>query len=140
MWNEENLADSFPTEKEETTIEPLIGNDYYLDFILPQRVEVQPGLYMLASKLGWILTGSTTEAAKDTPEYNMLIMTHSTNTVKETSLPMPDKSFPTKPNLEDFWRLESIGIMDSPVDSDKDRALKIFNKTLRFEDERYRVT
>ena len=53
---------------------------------------------------------------------------------------MPDKSFPTKPNLEDFWRLESIGIMDSPVDSDQDRALKIFNKTLRFEDERYRVT
>ena len=140
LWNEENLADSFPTEKEETTIELLIGNDYYLDFILPQRVEVQPGLYMLASKLGWMLKGRTTEAAEDTPEYNMLIMTHSTNTVKETSLPMPDKSFPTKPNLEDFWRLESIGIMDSPVDSDKDRALKIFNKTLRFEDERYRVT
>ena len=140
LWNEENLADSFPTEKEETTIELLIGNDYYLDFILPQRVEVQTGLYMLASKLGWILTGRTTEAAEDTPEYNMLIITNSTNTVKETSLPMPDKSFPTKPNLEDFWRLESICIMDSPVDSDKDRALKIFNKTLRFEDERYRVT
>ena len=140
MWNEDYLADSFPTEKEETTIELLIGNDYYLDFILPQRVEVQPGLYMLASKLGWVLTGRTTEAAEDTPEYNKLIMTHSTNTVKETSLPMPDKSFPTKPNLEDFWRLESIGIMDSPVDSDKVRALKIFNKTLRFEDERYRVT
>ena len=96
--------------------------------------------YMLASKLGWILTGRTTEVAEDTPEYNMLIMTHSTNTVKETSLPMPDKSFPTKPNLEDFWRLESIGIMDSPVDSDKDKALKIFNKTLRFEDKKYRVT
>ena len=140
LWNEDNLAVSFPTEKEETTIELLIGNDYYLDFILPQRGEVQPGLYMLASKLGWILTGRTTEAAEDTPEYNRLIMTHSTNTVKETSLPMPDKSFPTKPNLEDFWRLESIGIMDSPVDSDKDRALKIFNKTLKFEDERYRVT
>ena len=140
FWNEDNLADSFPTEKEETTIELLIGNDYYLDFILPQRVEVQPGLYMLASKLGWILTGRITEAVEDTPEYNMLIMTHSTNTVKETSLPIPDKSFPSKPNLEDFWRLESIGIMYSPVDSDKDRALKIFNKTLRFEDERYRVT
>ena len=140
LWNEENLADSSPTEKEETTFELLIGNDYYLDFILPQRVEEQPGLHMLASKLGWILTGRTTEAAEDTPVYNMLIMTHSTNTVKETSLLMPDRSFPTKPNLEDFWRLKSIGIMDSPVDSDKDRALKIFNKTLRFEDERYRVT
>ena len=35
-------------------------------------------LYMLASKLGRILTGRTTETAKDTPEYNMLIMSHST--------------------------------------------------------------
>ena len=125
LWNEENLADSFPTEKAETTIELLIVNDYHLDFILPRRVEVQPGLYMLATKLGWILTGRTTETTEDTPVYNMLIMRHSTNTVKETSLLMPDKSFPKKkPNLEDFWRLESIGITDSPVDSDKDRALK----------------
>ena len=140
MWNEENLADSFPTEKEETTIELLIGNDYYLDFILPQREEVQPGLYMLASKQGRILTGRTTETAEDTPEYNMLIMIHSTHTVKETSLLLQDRTFPTKPNLEDFWRLESIGINDSPVESDKERALKIFNTTLKFEDERYRVT
>ena len=81
LWNKENLADSFPTEEEETTIELLIGNNYYLDFILPQRVEVQPGLYMLASKLRWILTGRTTEATEDTTEYNMLIMMHSTNTV-----------------------------------------------------------
>ena len=140
LWNTENLADSFPTEKEETTIELLIGNDYYLDFILPQRVEVQSGLYMLASKLGWILTGRTTEATKDTTEYNMLIMTHSTNTVKETSLLTPDRSFPTKPNLEDFWRLESIGINDSPLDSDNEKALKIFNNTLKFEDNRYQVS
>ena len=95
---------------------------------------------MLASKLGWILTGRTTEAAEDTTEYNMLIMTHSTNTVKETSLLMPDRSFPTKPNLEDFWRLESIGINDSPLDSDNEKALNIFNKTLKFEDDRYKVT
>ena len=38
LWNEGNVDDSFPTEKEETTIEILIGNDYYLDFISPQRV------------------------------------------------------------------------------------------------------
>ena len=42
-----------------------------------------------------------------------------------------------KHNLEYFWRLESIGIMGSHMDSDKDRAFKLFNKTLKFEDERY---
>ena len=140
LWKKENLADSLPTEKEETTVDLLIGNDYYLDFILPQRVEVQPGLYMLASKLGWILTGRTSEGTEDTTECNMLIMTHSTNEVTKTKLLTPDRSFPTKPNLEDFWRLETIGIMDSPLDSDNDEALKIFSKTLKFEDNRYRVT
>ena len=29
MWYEEYIADSFPTEKEETTIELLIGKHYY---------------------------------------------------------------------------------------------------------------
>ena len=141
MWNEENLADSFPTEKETTTIELLIGNDYYLDFILPQRVEVQPGLYMLASKLGWILTGRTTEpTADDTTEHSMLIMTYSSNTLKDTGILTPDKSFPTKPNLEDFWKLETIGISDSPLDTDKERALQIFDETLKFEAARYRVS
>ena len=89
---------------------------------------------MLASKLGWILTGRTTEPAEDTPEHDMLILTYSTNTLKETSLLTSDKSFPTKPNLEDFWKLESIGITDSPLDSDKDKTPKIFNDTIEFED------
>ena len=125
------MADSFPTEKETTTIELLIGNVYYLDFILPQTVEVQPGLYMLASKLGWILTGRTTElTADDTTEHSTLIMTYSSNIIKDTGLLIPDKSFPTKPNLEDFWKLETIGITDYPLDTDKERALQIFDLTM----------
>ena len=102
---------------------------------------MQPGMYMLASKLGWILTGRTTEpAADDTTEHSMLIMTYSSNTLKDTGLLTPDKSFPTKPNLEDFWKLETIGITDSPLDTDKERALQIFDETLKFDDARYRVT
>lgn len=83
LWNEDNLADSLPTEKETTTIDLLIGNDYYLEFILPHKVEIQQGLYMLASKLGWILTGRTTEPAADKTECIMLILTYTTNTLKE---------------------------------------------------------
>ena len=125
-----NLADSFTAEKAKANIELLIGNDFF-DFIIPQKVEVQPRLYMLASKLEWLLTGSTTENAEDTPEYNMLFMTYSINTVKETGLLLPDRSFPMEPDLEHFFRLESIGITDSHLDSDKDRALKIFEKILQ---------
>ena len=52
LWNEFSLADDIPTERETSSVELLIGNDYYLDIILPQKVEVQSGLYMLDSKLG----------------------------------------------------------------------------------------
>ena len=69
----------------------------------------------------------------------MLIMTYSSNTLKDTGLLTPDKSFPTKPNLEDFWN-EIIGISDSPLGTDKERALQIFDETLKFEDARYRVS
>ena len=55
------LADTIPKETESSTAELLIGNDYYLDIILSQKTEIQPGLYLLGSKLGWILTGRRSE-------------------------------------------------------------------------------
>lgn len=57
------LADNIPGEIESSSMGILV-NDYYLDLILSQRIEVQHGLYLLASKLGWIITGR----AKDTPD------------------------------------------------------------------------
>ena len=48
----------FFLELETSTIDLLIG-DYYLDLILPKTVEIQPGLYMLGSKLDWILAGTS---------------------------------------------------------------------------------
>ena len=62
------LADTLPCGKESSTIELLTGSDYYLDLILPQKVEVQPGLYLLASKLGWLLAGRTSQNNNDRQE------------------------------------------------------------------------
>ena len=61
LWGEFPLADDLPKETESSSVELLIGNDYYLDIILPQKTEVQAGLYMLGSKFGWILSGRTSE-------------------------------------------------------------------------------
>ena len=52
LWGEFPLADDLPKEIEPSSVELLIGNDYYLDIILPQKIEVQAGLYMLGSKWG----------------------------------------------------------------------------------------
>ena len=119
LWGEFPLADDLPKETESSSVEPLIGNDYYLGIILPQKIEVQAGLYMLGSKLGWILSGRMSDIINDTTESSMLIMTYGTQIQKETSMiTEADKSLPLKPNFEDFWRLDSIGITDSPVESD----------------------
>ena len=103
LWGEFPLADDLHKETESSSVEVLIGNDYYLDIILPQKIEVQAGLYMLGSKLGWILSGRTSEITNDTTESSMLIMTYGTEIQKETSMfTEVDKSLPLKPNFEDF--------------------------------------
>ena len=76
LWKDNALADTLPTEIESSTIDLLIGNDYYLDLILPQKVEIQQGLYMLGSKLGWILAGRTSESVKTTEEQSLLVLTY----------------------------------------------------------------
>ena len=48
--------------------------------------------------------------------------------------------FHKKTNFEDFWRLESIGITDSPVESGNSVAFNKFKETLRYENGRYTVT
>ena len=74
-----DLADRIPRESESSPVELLIGNDYYLGIILSQKIEVQPGLYLLASKLGWILTGRTSEPDSTREEISMLILTYGNN-------------------------------------------------------------
>ena len=42
-------------------------------------------------------------------------------------------------NLEDFWKLETIGIKESPTMSDYDKAISEFNKLIKMVNERYHV-
>ena len=105
MWRDNVLADALPTKLENSTIDLLIGNDYYLDLILPQKVEIQPGLYMLGSKLGWILAGRTSDTVKTTEEQSLLVVTYGNEIERNTTVfTKTDAALPTKPTLEDFWR------------------------------------
>ena len=140
FWGEFPLADDLPKETETSSVELLIGNGYYLDIILPQKNEVQTGLYMLGSKLGWILSARTSENVSNIPETGMLILTYGNEIQRESSmLTKADKSLPLKPNMEYFWNLESIGINDCPVELEDNIALNKFKETLRYENGRYTV-
>ena len=105
-----HLADTIPLEKGSDTVQVLIGNDYYLDVILPDRLEVQSGLYLLNSRFGWILTGRTNQYDCDSMHTSMLILTHG-NTINNSSVfSSVDSVVPMKPDLEEFWKLETLGI------------------------------
>ena len=47
LFRGHELADTLPDELEVSSVELLIGNDYYSDLFLPERKKVRPGLYLL---------------------------------------------------------------------------------------------
>lgn len=141
---ESKLADTLPTDSEHSPIEMLIGNDYYFELLLPRKMELGEGLYLFQSKLGWILGGRYTSTGNSTEIPSLLVSTlgtaptemkASTHMLSKVDSPLLDK-----PDLNSFWNLESIGIVDSPLTSDDDRALEMFNSTVKFDSGRYLVS
>ena len=118
------LADVIPRENETSPKDLLIGNDYYLDSIHGEKIEIQPGLYLLASKLGWVLSGRTTDTKDDISESSMLVITYGSNINKSNAFTSVDASIPPKTELEDFWNMESIGIEDKPTSTDDEIAME----------------
>ncbi|KAF0154889.1 MAG: Pao retrotransposon peptidase domain-containing protein [Ignavibacteria bacterium] len=121
------LADNDPNQDSMFMINILIGNDYYWELIEGNKVEINDGLFLIESKLGWILTGRLSDipssiAQMQEENYTLL-------------------SFEQEDLLaQNFWSLESIGIKDSPYENDDDKALRNFNDTIKFENSRYYVT
>ena len=143
LWAKHPLVDTYPGTEPSTNIDLLIGNDY-LDLTLPTRIELKPGLYLLASRLGWIFSGRTSifETAPERTE-SMLVMSTSTPSY------LPNVASPSvsdnicllaKPDLEALRNVESIGITDSPILSDDDCAQAQFNASVQQHDGRYCVS
>jgi hypothetical protein len=137
-----NMAEDLSSNKESSKVDLLLGNDYYLDIVMCQRMEVKPGLYLLASKLGWILTGRIQETSVYENETNMLILTHGSNVCVSTTnvFASVDSVVQTKPELEDFWKIESLGITDSQDNTNDEIALMKFKDTLIYDNGMYQVT
>ena len=133
-------ADTISSETELSTVEVLIGSDYYLDIILSKKIEVQPGLYLLTSKLGWILTGWTGEIDSQMNKSNMFILTYGTNATKTSVFTSLDDATLAKPDLKEFWNTESIGVYDNPRTTNEEKVTKNFKETIKFENGRYQVT
>ena len=99
-----------------------------------------PGLYLLNSRLGWILTGRTSVSENESEQVSMFIMTHGSDVTKQCAFSNIDAPLQTKPDLEDFWNVESIGITDDIVKTNDEVAMENFKETVKFENGRYQVT
>ena len=69
--------------------------------------QVIPGLNLMASKLGWILTGKVkSQEAQSAPSVSMLTYTSSPIRAHLTAQELPIEHTTT---LEEFWKLETLG-------------------------------
>ena len=140
LWKNLPLADSIPSERENSIIELLMGSDYYLELITAEKIELEPGLYLLGSKLGWILSGRFEKRACNESNASMLIFTCPNQTTLEPVLLSEISLVLSDQNIDEFWHLESIGIKDLLIDADDNKALQHFSDTVTFMDNQYHVT
>ncbi|XP_048477625.1 uncharacterized protein LOC105393457 [Plutella xylostella] len=113
----------------------LIGNDYYFTFIKNGKLSIEENLYLIETDFGWVFSGRS-------PFHQEHVL--SVATYMQTNLPdnfgfvQPD--LPIKEGeIKQLWELESIGIRDSPKTTNEEEALRNFNSTVTFEENRYHV-
>ena len=70
----------------------------------------------------------------------MLILSYGNSLGEKSVFTDVDKVLPTAPNLEDFWNVEAIGILDNPTNTDDEKAMQNFRETLKRDNGRYQVT
>jgi len=139
-----NLADSIPRSSELAPIDILVGSDYFWNIVGGERIVLPSGLLLLSSKLGYLLTGRFMDPNCDAHLSSQLsacfVMTQMNQSVSELNLfSSADIAVNKCPNLSDLWRLDTIGICEPAHIDDNDRALEQFNKTIKFDGERYQI-
>ena len=137
------MADTFPSNSEPSNADLLIGSDYFWSILGTEKVILPSGLYLISSKIGYILTGKYSDPDHMSCKSHIstcFVMTQVNHTLSEVSLfSSSDDTITKSPNIEDFWRLETIGIGDSLDQLDDDRALEQFNSSVCFENSRYYI-
>ncbi|XP_060587755.1 uncharacterized protein LOC132743236 [Ruditapes philippinarum] len=102
-----------------------------------KKLELQNGLYLLSSKSGWILSGRIKDTYDDSNDNNLLILTFGSKQNSTNAFTAIDNVLSPKTELEDFWNVESIGIVDKESQKEDDLVREDFTRTLKYENGRY---
>jgi len=57
MLPKDKLADFIPNTDETTSVDFLVGADYFWDIVGGKKVALPPGMFILPSRFGYIVTG-----------------------------------------------------------------------------------
>lgn len=136
------MPDTLPSSCEKCDIDLPIGNNCYADIVSMKRITFKDGLYLLSSKFGWILSGRIHSEDSSTPENSLAALIYSSSQLAARFFDFNKTEDDTSkdPNLKDFWKLETIGIRESPMISDDDKAISEFNKLTKMINERYQFS
>ena len=87
---------------------------------------------MLCSELGWFLSGPTQSEDSWAAENSLAALTYSSSQLAARFLDFTkiEDNILKEPSLEDFRKLETIGIKESLTISDDDKAISEFNKSI----------
>ena len=100
------MADTVPKTSEPVNIDLLMGSGYFWNILETEKVTLPSGLYLVSSKIGYILTGKYSDPGHMNCHQNVstcFVMTQVNHTVSEVSLFFSSDSSITKsPSIEDF--------------------------------------
>ncbi|CAF1415219.1 unnamed protein product, partial [Didymodactylos carnosus] len=122
------LAEPLNTNIENVRLDMLVGSDYYHDIVKEKKIELEKGLFLMDTVFGWILSGRVGEKSQRSGSVIPTLITPA-NIISSVDA-----------KLENFWKLEAIGVSESGQILDDDVAVKQFNESIEFKDGRYYVS
>ncbi len=138
-----NLADIPSESGSSIDIDILIGMDLYWQLIEPNIKELDTGLYLVKSRLGWLITGRIA-TGNDDSNHNMTMISHDMDIIPTPpeSDYSPSPGTNNEPSLTKFWRMETLGIQQEEMLNDDQLAVEHFNRTVKYlpEEKRYQVS
>ena len=119
-------------KREWVKVDVLIGSDYFWEFFKNAKVQkLDSGLYKIKSEIGTFFSGK-----EGAPTETVINVAHTQQLKTENGI---ISTVPPEVNINQFWSLEGIGITGCPVEKDDDKALKLFEQSVKFINGRYEV-
>ena len=132
-----NYPDIASDVKSDCPVDILIGSDYYHLLVLGKTKNVANNLFLVQSKLGWILSGQSVDpVSMENLSFLTFVQGEHCNSCSHFATPDPPLY---DDNIKDIWELETIGVRDSPKTMENEEVIEFFNSSTKFENGRYQV-